>query len=61
MSSGFEQMLLSKTPAKQGMTTEMLGNGCPFDEIQYMPGYFPAFLFLNSSGMPRKPVVDNGL
>jgi len=32
-----------------------------FYEVQHMPGYFLAFLFLNSSGISCKLIIDNGL
>jgi hypothetical protein len=61
MSSGFEQMLLSKNTGKAGDDDQTTRREAFFYEVQHMPGYFPAPLFLNSSGMPRKSIVDNGL
>jgi hypothetical protein len=46
MSSGFKQTLLLKTPAKQGVIAEILGDRRSFYEVQYAPGYFLALLFL---------------
>src|SRR4030042_1620350 len=39
-------MLLLKIPVKQGMTAEISGDRGSSYEVQYMPGYFRAFLFL---------------
>jgi hypothetical protein len=50
MSSGFDQMLLLKIPAKQDVIAEIPGNRCSFYEVQYMPGYFFRYLF-SSNGI----------
>jgi hypothetical protein len=56
-----EVMLLLKIPAKQGIIAEIPGNRRSLYEVQYMPTYSLAFLFLSSSGMPSKMVIDNGM
>jgi hypothetical protein len=53
------------TPVKNtgktgGMTAKIPGNGHSFHEVQYMQGYLLALLFLRSSGMPCRMIVDNG-
>jgi hypothetical protein len=52
------------TPVKNtgktgGMTAEISGNRRSPYEVQYMPGYFLALLFLRSSGIPCRMIVDN--
>jgi hypothetical protein len=40
---------------------EVLDNRRSFYEVKYMPSYFLSFLFLSSSGISCRIIVDNGL
>ncbi len=57
MSSGFKQVLLLKIPAKQGIIAGIPGDRGSFYEVQYMPRYLLAFLFLKKV----TGVLDNNL
>jgi len=57
---GFQAGALLKIPAKQGTIAQIRGDRRSFYEVQDMPGYLLAFLFLSSFCMHCKVVVDNG-
>jgi len=47
MSWSFEEMLLLKIPAKQGIIAEIPGNRRSFYEVQYMLTYYLVFRFMS--------------